>query len=200
MSCEVAISLLLSLASLQPSSAGGWGNPGSSSSPSGPHRWGFFGREPQQVLTSLGGLGWAPRPPGSGRGSQKSCCKGGNVSSCAVPAQGMAGTPSKHHFLSIFPALPGFHTAKAGPCLRLLPNLLLRKGWALPWGILCCWGGDGIAVLLGQDTHLHLSQGQFVAPLWSKQALENSPVLCCVTEGAGVWEVQPPTLVNIPKG
>lgn len=42
MSCEVAISLLLSSASLQPGSAGGWGNPGGPSSPFGAPGMGFF--------------------------------------------------------------------------------------------------------------------------------------------------------------
>lgn len=83
---------------------------------------------------------------------------------------------------------PGWHGAH--PCLRLLLNLPLREGRALL--------GDFV-----QDTHLHLSRdgdtswGQFVAPLWSKQVLAE---LCCVTEGAGAWEVQPSKLVNILKG
>lgn len=58
MSCEVAISLLLCTASLQPGSAGGWGSPGGPSSPFGVPQVGFF---LGQLLTSLGeGLGWAP--------------------------------------------------------------------------------------------------------------------------------------------
>lgn len=79
MSCELAISLLLSSASLQPGS-------GSLLAPLEPHGWGLSRGEPRQVLTSLGeGLG---SPPGS-----QNCCQRGNESSSPVPAQGMARTP-----------------------------------------------------------------------------------------------------------
>lgn len=76
MSCEVAVSLLLSSASLQPGSE-------SLLAPWEPHGWGLSRGEPRQVLTSLGaGLG---SPPGS-----ENCCQWGNESSSPVPAQEMA--------------------------------------------------------------------------------------------------------------
>lgn len=78
MSCEVAISLLLCTASLQPGSAGGWGSPGGPSSPFGAPRVGFFSG---QLLTSLGGgLGWAPGRsdhPDQEGGLRKAAASGG---------------------------------------------------------------------------------------------------------------------------
>lgn len=74
MSCEVAISLLLCTASLQPGSA----SPGGPSSPFGAPRVGFFSG---QLLSSLGGgLGWAPGRsdhPDQEGGLRKAAASGG---------------------------------------------------------------------------------------------------------------------------
>lgn len=74
--------------------------------------------EPWQDLTSLGGgLGWAPgghSPWVRKEVSEKLL----PVNPSPVPAQGMAGAPSKHQFFSTFPALPAFHPAK-GLCSAL---------------------------------------------------------------------------------